>query len=180
MIIARSDQGRLPVRPERIDPADLLTRVRNRFVARAAIHGRRIVVGLAGPVIDADPLRLEQALGNLVENAIVHGEGTITLGGRERDGGLELFVDDDGRGLPPEFAPRAFERFSRVDPARGRGGAGLGLSIVRAIARAHGGEARIENRTDRARKHASILVPRSSVTTGSGVDGPPAGAERAR
>jgi signal transduction histidine kinase len=57
---------------------------------------------------------------------------------------VELWVDDEG-GFPPEFLPRAFERFSRGDPARGRGGAGLGLAIVRAVARAHGGDAVAEN-----------------------------------
>ncbi|MGH9004795.1 MAG: ATP-binding protein, partial [Acidimicrobiia bacterium] len=53
----------------------------------------------------------------------------------------ELHVVDDGPGFPPDFSEQAFERFTRADTARGRGGAGLGLSIVRAIAEAHGGTA---------------------------------------
>ena len=57
---------------------------------------------------------------------------------------------DQGRGFEPEFLTRAFERFSRADPARSRGGAGLGLSIVKVIAEAHGGRAGAENREDGA------------------------------
>jgi signal transduction histidine kinase len=54
-------------------------------------------------------------------------------------------VRDEGPGFPPEFIGKAFERFTRADPARGRGGSGLGLSIVQMIARAHGGDARAAN-----------------------------------
>ena len=89
-----------------------------------------------------DRLRLEQALGNLVDNALRYGGGVNR--GSPRDGS-ELHVTDDGPGFPPEFLERAFERFSRADAARGRGGAGLGLAIVRTIAEAHGGSAHAAN-----------------------------------
>ena len=62
------------------------------------------------------------------------------------NGPVELHVRDDGAGFPPGFLERAFERFARADPARGRGGAGLGLAIVRTIAEAHGGSAHAANR----------------------------------
>jgi signal transduction histidine kinase len=61
---------------------------------------------------------------------------------------VELHVLDEGRGFDPSFMPRAFERFSRADPARSRGGVGLGLSIVQVIAEAHGGRAHAANRAD--------------------------------
>ncbi len=89
--------------------------------------------------------RLDQVLTNLVDNAIKYGraEGRVTVGGRKLDDGkLEVFVRDDGPGIPPEALDRVFERFYRVDKARSRdqGGTGLGLSIVKHIVHAHGGE----------------------------------------
>jgi signal transduction histidine kinase len=99
---------------------------------------------------------------NLVENALAHGKGTITLFAIERDDVVELHVADEGPGFSPEFAPRAFDRFSRADEARSRGGAGLGLSIVALIAQAHGGEARARNRSEGG-LDAWIVLPRSRV-----------------
>jgi len=93
----------------------------------------------------ADASRLEQVLANLVDNAIKYGraQGHVSVGGKERDGGkVEIFVQDDGPGIPAESLDRVFERFYRVDKARSReqGGTGLGLSIVKHIVQAHGGE----------------------------------------
>ena len=93
----------------------------------------------------ADADRLQQVLFNLIENAIKYGRegGHVATGGRalpERR--VELWVRDDGPGIPPEARERIFERFYRVDRARSRetGGTGLGLSIVKHIVQAHGGE----------------------------------------
>jgi two-component system phosphate regulon sensor histidine kinase PhoR len=82
---------------------------------------------------------------NLVDNAIKYGRanGKVTLSGRKLDDGrVEVCVQDDGPGIPPESLDRVFERFYRVDKARSRdqGGTGLGLSIVKHIVQAHGGE----------------------------------------
>ncbi len=93
----------------------------------------------------ADVNRLEQVLANLVDNAIKYGraQGRVTVGGKKLDDGkLEIFVQDDGPGIPAEALDRVFERFYRVDKARSRdqGGTGLGLSIVKHIVQAHGGE----------------------------------------
>jgi signal transduction histidine kinase len=98
------------------------------------------------PCLDGDSARLEQALGNLVENALLYGAGPIVLSARAGNGRVELHVTDEGPGVPPEFLPRAFDRFSRADEARGRGGTGLGLAIVDLIARGHEGEAGLTNR----------------------------------
>jgi two-component system phosphate regulon sensor histidine kinase PhoR len=91
---------------------------------------------------DAD--RLEQVLGNLVDNAIKYGrpEGTVKISARSLNGKeVEVAVQDDGPGIPPEALERVFERFYRVDKARSReqGGTGLGLSIVKHIVQSHGG-----------------------------------------
>jgi signal transduction histidine kinase len=94
--------------------------------------------------LEADQLRLQQALGNLLDNALRHGGPQVELSAEARGGAVRLHVRDDGAGFPADLA--AFERFTRGDSARGRGGAGLGLAIVAAVARAHGGEAGAESR----------------------------------
>jgi signal transduction histidine kinase len=136
LLLARADDGRVPLRPEVLDVADLARRVAQR-------HGARVD---ADPlVVLADPLRLEQALTNMADNAVRHGAGVVTVTARRRDGNVELHVLDDGPGFPPEFVSHAFERFSRANPARADG-SGLGLAIVETIARAHSGEAHARNR----------------------------------
>jgi heavy metal sensor kinase len=141
LLIARSDQGGLPVFPEPLSSGEVLATVAERFAGRAAELGRRIEVEDGEIAFDADPGRIEQALGNLVENALVHGGGTVSLMALQRDGRVELHVADEGPGFPEGFAERAFDRFSRADEARRRSGSGLGLAIVDAIASAHGGSA---------------------------------------
>ena len=136
LVLARSDRGTLPLRKERIPAKELLDRVAAHF-RTAEVH----VNVPDGLQLEGDRLRLEQAVGNLVANAAMHGDGAVTVSARQRDGTVELHVEDEGEGLPPGFAEQAFERFSRADEARGGGGAGLGLAIVAAIARAHGGKA---------------------------------------
>jgi signal transduction histidine kinase len=147
LLIARSDQGQLPIRREPVAASALLRAAADRFAVRAAEHERPIVVADGdGVVVNADPAHIEQALGNLIDNALSHGAGRIELSAVGRDRLVELHVTDEGPGLPGQFVPRAFDRFSRADEARSRGGSGLGLSIVELIARAHGGEAGAANR----------------------------------
>ena len=147
LVVARSDQGRLSLRVETIRAAALLETVVTRFSWRADETGRELVVEAPSDLtVRGDRLRLEQALGNLVDNAIRHGAGVVRLSGSALDGDVELHVADEGPGFPEAFLEHAFERFSRADEARARGGAGLGLSIVRSIARAHEGDAHATNR----------------------------------
>jgi signal transduction histidine kinase len=142
LMIARADQGGLPVQPDAVSVRELYSDVAARFAGRADEAGRAIEVELDGePLVEADVKRVEQALGNLVDNALVHGLGTVRLYAVAGVGRVELHVADDGPGLPREFAARAFDRFSRADEARPRSGSGLGLAIVQAIAEAHGGSA---------------------------------------
>jgi two-component system OmpR family sensor kinase len=142
LVISRSSDGQLPMRPEPTQAQVLLGGVRDRFADRASRRGRTIRVDVPpGLLVHADPVRLRQALGNLVENALRHGRGTIVLVARPSPGGTEIDVSDEGPGFPPEFAAHAFERFARGD--RAREGVGLGLAIVEAITKAHGGTAMV-------------------------------------
>jgi two-component system OmpR family sensor kinase len=147
LVLARSEQGKLPLHLQRVRVGELLGDVRERFAARIGESGRSLVVQPAnGLTVDGDPVRLGQALTNLVENAIQHGAGDVTLRASQNGGDVQIHVQDSGPGFPPDYIGRAFERFSRADPARGAGGAGLGLSIVEAIAKAHRGSAHASNR----------------------------------
>jgi signal transduction histidine kinase len=142
LVIARVDEGLLAIRHEDLDAGELLRTVAGRFEQRAATEVRRIEVADGEPLhLRGDRVRLEQALGNMVDNALRYGTGDVRLSAAVRDGTLELRVSDEGPGLPPDFVAHAFERFTRVDGARSRGGSGLGLAIVAAIAASHGGQA---------------------------------------
>jgi signal transduction histidine kinase len=145
LLIARADQGPLPMQRDVVSASDLLEDAATRFANRAGALGRELRVEPTDAYVDADPLRAGQALVNLLDNALAHGEGTVELAAEERDGLVELHVRDEGPGFPDEFRARAFDRFSRADEARSRGGSGLGLSIVELIARAHGGGAGLLN-----------------------------------
>jgi two-component system, OmpR family, sensor kinase len=147
LVIARAEQKRLPLEKRRVEVGPVLSAVAARFAAPAGGEGRPLrLEGSDGLAVEADRARLEQALTNMVSNALSHGDGAVVLRAGERNGSVELHVLDDGKGFEPGFLPRAFERFSRADPARSRGGAGLGLSIVQVIAEAHGGHAYVGNR----------------------------------
>jgi heavy metal sensor kinase len=147
LLLARAHDGRLALKLEPTDVGDVLLDVARRFEPRAEVEGRELEVAADGPfVLVADRLRLEQALGNLVDNALQHGSGRVTLAAARRNGRGELHVVDAGAGFPQQFLDRAFERFSRADDARSGDGSGLGLAIVDTIARAHHGEAGAANR----------------------------------
>jgi two-component system, OmpR family, sensor kinase len=147
LLLARSERGRLPLHVERLETSEVLARVADRFAWRAEDARRLLRISSPdGLVVSADRLRLEQALGNLVDNALRHGSGAITLSAVQADGSVELHVADEGHGIPGDFLDRAFDRFARADGARPSGGAGLGLSIAKAIAEAHGGKAAAANR----------------------------------
>jgi signal transduction histidine kinase len=101
-----------------------------------------------GVDVDVDPERIAQALDNMLDNATRHASHRIVVASEVRGARVEIHVLDDGPGFPDDFLPHAWERFSRADPARTDGGAGLGLSIVRTIAELHGGEAGAGNRPE--------------------------------
>ena len=121
LLLARSHGGSLPLRIEPLDVADLVASVASRFEWRAQAAGRPLATEQPdGLRLQGDPLRLEQALGNLVDNALRYGAGAVRVSARPASAMVELHVTDEGPGIPPEFMARAFERFSRHDQARTR------------------------------------------------------------
>lgn len=146
LLIAHADQGPLPIRAETVAADQLFADVAARFVTRARMLGRELRVEPSELRLYVDPQRVEQALGNLVENALTHGEGSVELRAVDAGDHVELHVLDEGEGFPDDFRARAFDRFSRGDRARTGSGSGLGLSIVEVVARAHGGTAGARNR----------------------------------
>jgi two-component system, OmpR family, sensor kinase len=130
LLLATAEEEAL--RPERVAARELVERVAARFGVEA---------GEAEGELVADPLRLEAALGNLVENALRHGAPPVRVSARREGDRIVFAVADSGPGFPPGFLDRAFDRFARADTARTEAGAGLGLAIAAAVARAHGGEA---------------------------------------
>ena len=108
------------------------------------------VGGAAGTRVTGDSERIEQALGNLVENALVHGDSTVRIVAQDTNGHVELHVLDEGPGFRDGFAERAFDRFGRADDGWSTAGTGLGLAIARAILGAHGGDSGARSRNDRS------------------------------
>ena len=147
LLLARLDQGRPLVR----EPFDLATLVRDASAdARAVDRQRDIRESVTAPVtVVGDEMRLRQAVGNLLRNALVHTPpGTpveVSLNGTNDRAVLQVI--DHGSGIPAQERGRVFERFVRADPARSRdqGGSGLGLSIAAAVVEAHQGRISIED-----------------------------------
>ncbi|MCC7023449.1 MAG: HAMP domain-containing protein [Thermomicrobiales bacterium] len=148
LLLARTDQGRA-LEKEPVDLVRLAREAAGDFAA--ADPSRPLQRDLDGSaVVVGDPIRLRQAIDNLLANVRAHTpEETPTRVSVRRDGAwAEVIVADAGPGIPSADQPRIFERFWRGDPARGRtssGGAGLGLSIVDALVRAHGGSVVVQS-----------------------------------
>ncbi|WUX34653.1 HAMP domain-containing histidine kinase [Streptomyces anulatus] len=146
--LAAADAGVLRLHPESVEIRELLSQVAAAHQARAENAGVTLAVTATatGRTLRADPVRLRQAVGNLVSNAVRHTPegGRVTLRAyahEEGDGTVLVEVADTGSGIPPEDLPHVFDRFWRAEKSRSRrtGGSGLGLAIVRKLVEAHGG-----------------------------------------
>ncbi len=147
-VLTKSRIEAVEVKPDEVVDMAKLCQDLAAYIAPLVIkEGRSIeVVGAEEPVIiNANAFAVEQALRNLVENAIKYSArgSLITIQVASVDGACELRVIDEGRGVPQEARERIFERFHRAD--RRGSGSGLGLSIVRRVAEAHGGRAMVED-----------------------------------
>jgi two-component system OmpR family sensor kinase len=144
-LLASSEQGQLPLQLEPLDVNEIMQTVAGCFAPR---DGELKVEAGETPLVNADRLRLEQAVGNMVDNALRYGARGVLLRSTANNGSVEVHVLDEGAGFPPAFLGHAFERFSRADDARGETGSGLGLAIVDTVARAHRGSAHAANRPE--------------------------------
>jgi PAS domain S-box-containing protein len=139
--VSRIESGRIEVHRELVDIPDLARRIIAGRVAAGESEDRfRLEVGADLPEMWLDADKIFQILANLIENAVRHGAGTVTtMVEAAQDGGasgVTVSVRDQGQGIAPELAPRVFRQFWRV---KRRGGAGLGLFIVKGLVEAHGG-----------------------------------------
>jgi two-component system, OmpR family, phosphate regulon sensor histidine kinase PhoR len=148
LTISELESGRVRLDLQAVALRATAAKVCEDFAARAA--ARKVTLENAVPdlTLHADSARIEQVLSNLVDNAIKYGRegGRVSIRAEfSAKQEVEVSVQDDGPGLPPEALERAFERFYRVDKARSReqGGTGLGLSIVKHIVQSHGGRVRV-------------------------------------
>jgi signal transduction histidine kinase len=156
LLLAQAGEGRLPVHVESVPVAEVLGSVGDHFAAAAARAGRSVEVEPTDGTVLADRRQLEQALSNLVGNALEHGRGVVRLSTRPDGDRLALVVSDEGGGFGPDLQEHATERFVRTP---GSPGAGLGLAIVAAVAEAHGGSVGLADVPGGA--EAWISVPRS-------------------
>lgn len=144
--VTRAQSGQVVLTRTWVGAREFLEDEASRFTARAAEAGVDISVEVDddAPSLNVDRERMSQVVGNLVGNALRHtpAGGHITLSGRGARGGVELAVADTGLGIAALHLPYVFERFYRADEARdrARGGSGIGLAIVKALAEAHGGQ----------------------------------------
>lgn len=150
LTLARADAAQIPLTRGIVDVGALVNSAAD-HVRPVALAGGISLGVEAGPtvsIVGDDDLLLQMLL-NLLDNAVKYtpAGGAITAGWRAVDGSVEIFVSDTGAGIAPEHLPHVFDRFYRADPSRSRtaGGAGLGLSIARWIAEAHGGSMTAES-----------------------------------
>jgi signal transduction histidine kinase len=144
LVLARADQGRLPVRLEPISLEPFLSDA----AARSPTSTPVTVDCPTDVVVDADRVRLRQAIDNLLDNARRHGAEPVRIVVTRGRSEVRIHVCDGGDGIPAPLRPIAFDRFTRADAAREGGGVGLGLSMVAAVAAAHHGSVGIDDGSD--------------------------------
>jgi signal transduction histidine kinase len=145
--ITQAEAGEQRTPPEEIDLAEIARAVCELYEPVADERGSALTLELDGPVpVRGDRHLLSQAAANLVDNALKYAaSGAVTVAARRVGGEARLEVADHGPGIPPEHRERVFDRFVRLEASRSTPGQGLGLSLVRAVARQHGGGVRLED-----------------------------------
>ncbi len=149
--VSRAEEHQLTLNRRPLNPAvlvqDAIEAATGRYTDYGVLLDTKLDDGL--PSVEADPDRLAQVLGNLLDNALRHTPpgGIVTVAAAASGRGVEISVVDTGEGIPTEHLAHVFERFYRVDTARDRehGGSGIGLAITKALVEAHGGRIRIDS-----------------------------------
>ena len=148
LTLARIESGDAALKTEPLDLAVLTGAVADIYSPFVEEAGGRLTIGLApAGTVEADPALIQQALANLIENAVFHGGGRIEVSTSSEGGRAVVRVADQGPGVPEAEREKILRRFYRLDQG-GTGhtsGAGLGLAMVAAVARAHGGELRLDD-----------------------------------
>jgi two-component system phosphate regulon sensor histidine kinase PhoR len=171
LTLAQLESSNPDIQMGMIDLSSFLQEVVRDWEKKLAKKQLKIVVDLRSELspISADRTRMQEALYNLIDNAVKYSRehGQIRLGARQRDGEIELAVSDEGIGIAKEDLPRIFERFYRADKARSPDnvrGTGLGLAIVKHIAQLHGGRVEANSEIDKGTTIRMILPSASSHT----------------
>jgi signal transduction histidine kinase len=144
--VSAAEAGALSLRPERLDMGTLVNRAADLYREVAEQKGISLVVEAAGPLgLEVDPVRIGQALSNLVDNALKYTPdgGRVTIAAAAEAGAVTVTVSDTGPGVPVGEREAVWRRLYRGDASRSQRGLGLGLTLVRAVAEAHGGSATV-------------------------------------
>jgi two-component system phosphate regulon sensor histidine kinase PhoR len=167
LTISELESGRMKLQLDAVSLRPIVEKVLGDFRDRASAKQIELKADVPDLQLRADLDRLEQVLCNLVDNSIKYGrtQGHVTISARSSENAqIEVSIQDDGPGIPPESLERVFERFYRVDKARSReqGGTGLGLSIVKHIVQSHGGRVWVRSQLGQGATFYFTL-PRESV-----------------
>ncbi len=160
--MTRLESGAVQSRNETVDIGDVVGSALQRATAVLAQHSIQLKIDAGLPMAQGDPVLLEQALFNLLDNAAKYtpAQSAITLTARRDDGRIALQVADEGPGLPDDARERVFDKFYRVHAGDSqRAGTGLGLAICRGFVEAMGGTITAGNRTERAGAVFTIMLP---------------------
>jgi signal transduction histidine kinase len=174
LYLSQVDQGEFNVQLDLLAPNELLTATNERFERRAQQAGIDLAVVMRQvPTIQADGRRLEQALANIVDNAVRHtpAGGRVTVSSFAEDGHVKLSVHNTGSVISPEALPHVFDRFFQADPAGARADAntGLGLAITQEIVQAHGGSVAAESSPEAGTRFTITLPLNPDDSLGPGV-----------
>jgi two-component system phosphate regulon sensor histidine kinase PhoR len=170
LVISRLESGHAALNLALVDLRDIAQRVLEDLAAHASTRQATLENKIAPQtLVWADADRLQQVFFNLADNAIKYGKsgGCVSFGASDTADKTDVFVADDGPGIPPDALGRVFERFYRVDRARSRenGGTGLGLAIVKHIVQAHGGEAWVKSEMQKGSAFHFTLPKKPAPTT---------------
>ncbi len=178
--LSRIDNFGLELRRERVRLSETVAAALDAVAPGAAKRGISIRCHIERdlPAMEGDPARLKQVAWNLLANGVKFSPagGTVDVTARRAgDGGLELVVADEGHGIEPEFLPHVFERFRQEETSSSRryGGLGVGLSIARAIAEAHGGTIAAESEGREKGSRFRVTFPRERVVAPAVRGAPP-------
>jgi two-component system, OmpR family, sensor kinase len=163
LVLARADQGSMPLRPVSLPLGAILGECVTRYLERAHAGGVELRVAVGDDIAPVDADQVRQAIGNLLDNSLRHtaAGGWVSLGAEVDGEHVRFAVEDSGEGFADDVLDHAFEPFTTSHDGD-RQGTGLGLAIVRAVARAHGGSAVAENVPGGGARVAMVL-PRAGV-----------------